>query len=225
MGFNNELAGRVVFDLEAVACPDAREFLDPIKAPRHYKDVAKIAAYAEEKLAEIIGDAALDPDLCEIVAVGFMDEDEPEPRVWTRADVPEIVMLKMAWECLRDRAVIGHNVLGYDFPVLIRRSQLLGIAHPAVNLDKYRTPHVDLQQKLSFNGARPWRSLSFYKRRFKLDVPDDPVKGEDIARLVAAGDWAAVKQHCYCDLLTTAALARRLGYLTQPVRLGEAASF
>ena len=220
MGFNNEFAERVIFDLETVACPDARDLLDPVKAPSNYRDPAKIAAYVAEKTDEIVSKAALEVDLCEIVATGWMVDDEPA--VLTRADYDEATLIKFAWEVIANRAVVGFNTLSYDLPVLIRRSQLLGIRYPSLNLDRYRTPHVDLLQKLTWNGTTTYRSLNFFCRRFKI-ANEDRTCGADVAGMVARGDWAGVKQHNYSDLVKTAALARKLGYLAAPV--SEAVGF
>jgi hypothetical protein len=216
MGFNSEHTGRIVLDIETVACPDAAEWLDPIKAPSNYKDAAKIAAYAAEKLTEVVNKAALEADLCEIVAIGFMQTDvaATQAAVYTRVDGDERGLLDLLWEAVGlDRSIIGFNSLHFDLPVLIRRSQLLGVPHPTLNLDKYRTPHIDLSERLTFHDTLTRRSLNFYCRRFGLDVPQDTHRGADIAALVAANDWAGVAEHCRCDVLKTAALARRLGYL------------
>jgi len=59
----------------------------------------------------------------------------------------------------------------------------------------------------------PYRSLSFYAKRFGLDVPADDTTGADIARLVAAGDWDGVTAHCRADVIKTRELARRIGVL------------
>lgn len=109
--------------------------------------------------------------------------------------------------------LVGFNILAFDLPVLLRRSQYLGLTAPYINLDRYRTPHCDLMQKLSFNGALKFHSLTFYGKRFAVGVPD-ATKGSDIAALVQAENWAAVEAHCRADVETTAALAERLGLLT-----------
>lgn len=215
MGYNDEEAGRIVIDIETVACPDAASFLDPVRAPANYKDEAKIAAYRTEKFTEQVSKAALEPDLCEVVAVGILLPDDPRPAVVsTRDQHSETELLALLWWAVGQRAIVGFNSLSFDLPVLIRRSQLLGVAFPTLNLDRYRTPHVDLLERLTFNGKLTYRSLGFYLRRFGIPH-DDTVKGADIAQLVAEGRWEAVGSHCRADVEGTAALARRLGWLPQ----------
>ena len=104
MGYNDELSNAVVFDLETVAAPSCETFLDPAKAPSNYKDPVKIAAYAEEKRAEQVAKAGLEPDLCEVVAVGFRHpESVGAANVYTRADVDEAGLLELAWEAVEFR--------------------------------------------------------------------------------------------------------------------------
>lgn len=213
MGYDNEFTGFVAIDCETVASPDAAAFLDPVRAPGNYKDEAKIAAYVAEKHAERVANAGLEADLCEVVAVGWRVLGATAgTEVATRADATECQMLKALFDAIGSRIVVGFNSLSFDMPVLMRRAQLLGMPYPELNLDRYRTPHIDVLERLSFHGKLTLRSLKFYGRRFGLAVPDD-IKGADIAGLVAAGDWSAIEKHCAADVELTAALAARLGWI------------
>jgi hypothetical protein len=221
MGYHEEFTGSVVFDLETIGSPEAETFLDPVQAPANYKDEAKIAAYCAEKRVKQIADAGLEPDLCEVVAVGFYEPDLSLPvSVWTRADCDEATLLRRAWTMLGSRLIVGYNVLGFDLPVLIRRSQLLGVPVTAVNLDRYRTPHIDVLERLSFHGKLTYRSLKFYAKRFGIPITDQTT-GADIGDLVAKQDWAAIAAHCASDVTATAQLAQRLGWLQDTPVLAE----
>lgn len=224
MSYNDEqLWPRLVLDLETCALADADGFLEPVAAPSNYKDPEKIRAYQEEKRIELLGRCALDPDLCRVVAVGLWADTE-KPEVWSldEDDDDEEQLIGRAWKAIRQaQAVIGFNILGFDLPVLIRRSQYLGIAVPSINLDRYRTPHVDLMERLSFNGKLRYRGLDFYCKRFEIDVPDAHA-GKDIAELIAGADWPAVVKHCEADVIKTRALAQRLGYIQAPQRVAVA---
>lgn len=217
MGYDNELSDAVVLDLETVAAPQCETFLDPVRAPSTYKDPAKIASYCAEKLTERVEKAGLEPDLCEIVAVGWRHpEKEGTATVYTRADVDEAGLLEMTWEAIHGRRIVGFNIFSFDLPVLIRRSQLLGLRVPSVNLDRYRSPHIDLLERLTFQGKLTYRSLAFYTRRFGVPCVDE-TSGKDIAQMVAASDWEGVRSHCRSDIDKTTALAHRLGWLTDLV--------
>ena len=211
-----ETTDYVVLDVETVASPDCATWLDPVKAPTNYKDPLKIAAYCEEKRNEQITRAGLEADLCEIVALGTWASQDDELRVETRRHHTEKAMIAWAWDAIGYRRVIGFNILTFDLPVLMRRSQYLSVPFPELGLDRYRTPHLDLLERLSFHGRVAMRSLAFYCRRFGIPC-DDPVTGADIAGLVAAGDWMAIEQHVRSDIIKTRALAQRLGWVAKEV--------
>ena len=117
---------------------------------------------------------------------------------------------------LDERATIMYNSLGFDLPILQRRSLYLNVQAPILNLDKYRSPHLDLlQQRMSLNGTKPYRKLSWYAKRFGLDVPADETSGKDIGAMVTAGDWAGIAAHCSCDVRLTRALAVLMGYVAK----------
>jgi 3'-5' exonuclease len=202
----------MILDIETYSLDDAAQFIEEPTAPSNYKDPAKIAAYIEEKRVENLSRCALDPDLCRVVAVGTYTD---APRVLAaRTVAEELDAIWSAWDAVRDETVIGFNLLSFDLPVLIRRSQYLGIEVPsiALNLDKYRTPHIDLMERLSFNGKIKAHSLDFYCRRFGIAV-EDTTTGADVDAMVKAEDWDSVIAHCRADLHKTRLLAERLGYV------------
>lgn len=210
----------IVFDLESVASPDAAQFLEEPSAPKNYVDPVKISEYIKTAKFEQLQRAALDPDLCEIVAIGWSVLNEHgavvEVETADRSDASELLMLARWWTTMTHSGAgaitIGYNSLGFDWPVLIRRSQILGVKHPTVNLDKYRSPHFDLMEKLSFNGKLKYRSLEFYCKRFGIQV-EDAVKGADIAQLVVDGNWEAMRGHVRADVERTRQIAVKIGVL------------
>ena len=68
------------------AIGNAADYLEPATAPANYKDADKIAAYIAEAQAKALDRAALDLDLCRIVAVGFMAAGDAEPTVLLARD-------------------------------------------------------------------------------------------------------------------------------------------
>jgi hypothetical protein len=210
----------IVFDCEAVAIDDAGNYLEPVSAPSNYKDEAKIAAYCEQAQREVLAKAALDIDLGRIVALGtIVDGGEPFVAV-IRDEQDERQSLDTFWRFVVAQGhhmrptLIGFNCLGYDLPLMLRRSLYLGVKTPRFQMGKYRHDGIeDLMLSLSFDGAVKYRGLSFYCRRFGIDIPDE-TSGKDIATLHATDDWAGITAHCRADLLKTAALARRIGVLT-----------
>ena len=223
MGYVNRNIRRpwLVLDIETAPILEIDQYADDVRIDSRLKDPEKIAEAKAAALAKV----AVDIDLLRVVAVGAYASDLGA-LVWTAGEMDEAAMLTAAWaqytRVVIDAggAFVTHNGIGFDVPALIRRSQYLGIDYPrGLDLNKYRPgAHIDLQNELSFNGAKPFRSLSFYCRRFGIaaDIPDDS-SGADMGAMVEAGDWGGVHAHCLADIRRTQALAQRLGYLCAPV--------
>jgi len=206
----------VCVDIETSAVEDVGEYLElgDIKVPSNYKDPEKIEFYKASKLAEKIDKAAVEPDLCRIVAIGAQSSTSDIPFVQTAPDeTSERAMIASWWDYAGDQILMGYNALDFDVPVLLRRSLYLGVHAPQVEVSRFRHPRVvDLLQILSMDGKLTWRSLDWYCcRRFRLDVPEDEISGADIPGLVEAGEWVQVKDHVVADVKKTVALAIRLG--------------
>lgn len=210
MGLNNEGARRMIFDIETAPLPECADYLEPVDAPGNYKDAAKIDAYKAEKRQEQIEKAGLDLDLCQIVAIAWWQEDLT-PIVLTRQQADEALMLETFWHLAQASHLVGFNCIGFDLPVLQRRSLYLGVPMPTIQVDKYRHPHVtDLLQILSYNGALKFRGLGFYCKRFGIPY-DESFGGADVAKAVEAGQWEAISSHARNDVTATALLGNKLG--------------
>lgn len=211
----------LIVDIECVGIDTASDYLEPVEAPSNYKNAEAIEKYIAEATAKAIDRCGLDPDLCRIVALGAGDADGADSVVLCRDEEMEAAALAAFWKRVTNaagvvRQLVTFNGFAYDLPVLLRRSQYLGVEHPFLNLDKYRSPHLDLMQVLSFRGAIKPHKLSFYASRFGWPVVDS-VDGSQIAALVKAGNWAAVESHCKNDLAQTRFLAQKLRLIPQAV--------
>lgn len=215
----DELA--LVVDLETVAIADASTYLEPATAPSNYKDTEKIATYVAEKTTRDLATAALDPDLNRIVALGWQLETrdgDPQVLLCPDEDAERRALLEF-WHLVacngnRTRRLVTFNGFAFDLPTLMRRSVYLELwPSRYLSVDKYRSPHIDLYQKLTFNGAIKGHALRFYAKRFGFPIEAPELTGADIAARVEAGDWTAVRDHCASDVLLTYQLAARLGYL------------
>jgi hypothetical protein len=212
---NNIRRPWLVLDLETTAIAEIDQYADDARIDSRLKDPVKIA----EARAAALEKAALDMDLARIVCTGLWANGDDGPSTLLSAvDQTEWADVAAAWDAIatcigNGGQIVGYNLIGYDLPLLMRRAQYLSVPHQPIDLNKYRPGAVlDLQQVLSFQGAKPFRSLAFYCRRFGIDIPDE-TSGADMPALIAAGDWQAVRAHNLADLRRTQALAQRLGYI------------
>ena len=225
MGYDGHNADAIVLDLEAVARPGLEALLDPVNAPANYKDAEKIAAKKQEKLQALIDRAALDVNLCRIVALGVQAGGVTTVTAF-KTEAEEVEGLKLLAGAIDLtgrgglRRIITFNGLHYDLLVLQQRARILGVRFPTIDVGApWRNPNTDLMQVLSFNGATAKHSLDFYCRVFGIeDDPEDTdaikaVTGADIGLLVSDGRWDLVTGHCRHDVRKTTKLAQRLGVL------------
>lgn len=225
MGMGNELGARpaLLFDCETAPIVGAADYLETPEAPSNYVKPEVIANYILKAKAELLDRAALDIDLARVVALGALKEGDEEPTIYLcQGEDEERLALEWFWAQLRPYPfprLVGFNILGYDLPLLLRRSLYLGIKTPPLKIGRFKHDDIDdLMALLNFDDPRKSHKLSFYGKRFGISVPD-PVTGADIGRLVAEGNWAAVEGHVRADVEQTARLAARMGLFTRAVAL------
>jgi len=215
MGYDDEHAGnRIILDIETAPIAGVAAYIEPADAPSNYKDPAKIEEYVRAREREQIERAALDVDLCRVIAIGVMLPASLTPLVrLAHSEEDEAGMLRNFFALTEDASFVGFNILDFDLPVLLRRALYLGIDAPAISVGKYRHPRVlDLMQMLSYDGKLRYRSLAFYCRRFGIAAKDDAFDGAHVPALFAAGQFEDVIEHVRCDVLQVAGLAARLGH-------------
>lgn len=203
MGWNNENAAPRyrILDIETAPHPDAKSWLGPVKVDSRLKDEAKIKADREEKEAAQLADCALHPDKCVIVALGYYDVGHTKPKVWVcKNEDAERVALAEFFATLGNAKLVTFYGHRFDLIVLWRRAKYLGVKRPKLNIDRYKSPHIDLWWELTERGAlREAPGLQFYGKRLGVGTLDK-VDGGDIPALVAKGDWQAVHDHCLSDI-------------------------
>lgn len=208
----------IIVDCEAVAIADAADYVQPA---RNLRDPDKIAASVAERLEK----AALYPWTARIVCLGWCEAgDTAVSYRLCNHESFERTALKEFWAVAADnrvtvRPMVTFNGRAYDLPLLMARSMLLGVPHPTLNLDRYRTPHIDLLDRLTWFGALEPRSLQWFARRFGLDT-SDAFSGALVAQLVEDGNWDAIVKHCESDVTLTRQLAERLGVIKAPPKVG-----
>jgi hypothetical protein len=211
--------------------PDSR-LKDPIKVAANLAEVerrraarpAEIAANIAEKEAARAAKFSLDADTCKIVALGWHDIGYGSPIVRVcRTEDEERAALIEYWTTLQQQftKIVGFNSARFDLVVLVMRSIYLKVPRPELVIaPAWKSPHIDLYEKLSLGGARDRKDvkgLRWYAKRLGIPIYDD-ISGADVAAMVKAGEWEKVQNHCLFDLDLTRAVGEGIGELEpQPV--------
>ena len=213
----------LVFDIETAPIDDVDQYLGHIQAPANYTKPESIQKYIEEKAQEERDKAALDPDLCRVVAIAFQLQGESEIRGGlAKTEAEEAKLLERFWAFVRKAQdpfkvrYCGFNVLGFDLPVLLRRSMFLNVPAPSIRLGRYayQAPDIlDLQLVLTMDRHEKfkWRPKDWWVKRLKLKGAEDGSKGADVPSLVALGAWDDVLHHCKADVEKEVQMAQWLG--------------
>jgi 3'-5' exonuclease len=127
------------------------------------------------------------------------------------------MLLQDFYSALTDigRAVyVGHNVIGFDFPFLWKRSMVLGVRPPAYlprNPSPYRSEMVYDTMLLWDPTQRAGGSMDRICKLMGLPGKGD-ISGADVWPMVKAGDIAAVSEYCRGDVERTRAMYKRMTF-------------
>lgn len=211
------LTNYVVIDVATAPIPDAAIHLEgSVKPPANYKDEAKIADYIREKEAERLAMAATDVDLARITGIGLGGTEVETPGAWLcRTEDDERSVLGMVAVLVRKANLVTYGGFNFDLPLLMRRARYLDVEFPTLNLDRYRSPHIDLCEVLSDRNPQRKRPLGFYVKRLGWPLVK-PLSGQEEARVHETGEWDRLAESLSHDLQATQKLAEWCG-LVVPV--------
>lgn len=213
----------LMVDIETAPIAGVETFLGAIQAPANYRDPEKIAKYIEEAAVKERDKAALDPDLCRIVALAFQVEGETEVKGGVAKDeAEETRLLTRFWDVVRKTngiggvSLCGFNIAGFDVPVLARRSLYLKVAGVKFRFGRYayqRPQIIDLMDPLTMDRheAFKMRSKDWWVKRMGLAGAQDDNTGKNVPTLVALGLWDEILHHCKADVVKEVQMAQWLG--------------
>jgi hypothetical protein len=164
--------------------------------------------------------AATDVDLARItgIAVQFA---HGEPLIETIADQDEErrALTALAEGVLANRSVsiITFGGFNFDLPLIMRRARYLGVDFPSLNLDRFKSPHIDLCELLSDRNPQRRRSLQFYVKRIGWTDLVKPLSGADEARVPETGRWAELVDSLRHDVTATYRVAQWCGAIKAAV--------
>lgn len=194
-----------IFDIETMALPynEIQQFKPEFTADARLKDPDKIVADLKAKEEAWLEKLALKAHTAKILAIGYIPEGSDDPTIIH--DMPEPDMIKTFWELFRQHGghnFVGHNILDWDIPFLIRRSYILGVYVPFETMEgRYLTRRFVDTMKTWGCGNGEMISLDMLSR--VLGVGKKNGEGKEFAGL-------------YCNAATK---EQALSYLANDLRL------
>lgn len=207
------------FDIETVPDLEAVAALPEPKAPGNLKDPVKIAQAIEEKKAEQMANAALDPDTAQITAIAMAAggvTETPKIRAFLVGDeeIPdEKALLALFWRMFATCSyrACGYNVIGFDLPMILRRTMALGVTptpplpFSGIGMAKYRTqPILDLMGVL-YNWDKA-RGLKWVCKRYGIPNPLPDLNGSMVGEM----DRDTLRKYVANDVYLVIELYRRM---------------
>ena len=204
--------------LKSIFIPKSKE--EFVGAQRWRPDTieAKYAEYLETAFEDFVCDAALNASTGEVCAIGYLKSGDVRIEV-AKTPVPEAMLIARFWEAVKDsiwtgRHIVGHNLIGFDLPFLIRRSWILGVHVPdCVFTDRrYFNPlFQDTMQCWCF-GRQGYASLDLVARALGVGRKPSDMKPADFARLIVGNEQEQQQAVDYLsnDLYLTHDIANRM---------------
>lgn len=208
-----------IFDIETgAASPEVLQRVRPeFKAARNLKDPAKIAADIADKEADWLERAALDASTGVVLAIGI-GSGLASVRIF---EGEEKAIISDFWCWLHDRIaageeVAGFNIYGFDLPMLVRRSWILGIPAPRI-IRKGRYWHENLVDVMEvWTCGNRDQKISLDNLSKALGIGEKTGSGKDFAALLKENRLEAIAYLKQDIALTRKCCERLLG--VQPPR-------
>ena len=175
----------LIFDIETVAHPDVKKWVEPKNPPSNWKDPAKIAAFKNKSMQDQIDKAALDPHTGMVRAIGMRIEDVDEI-ILTPEDHPESYVIERFWKAFESQLGVtcGFNTIGFDLPYLLARSMDLKIkvpTFPDLRRYQYNGPTYDLFAILNQWGSG--HGLKWICNRYDIKTKRPDLDGSMVAHM------------------------------------------
>lgn len=206
----------ICLDVASAPLANAEDYIGTPKPRKGTNDPDKQADQVAAKKTAIIDGAGLDIDLCRITAIGWFDSawDTPEVRVDTcrTEDLERETLIGFA-RAIEGAKLIAFNGFGFDLPLLMRRARYLDVPFLKLNLDRYRSTHIDLMQELADRDPKRVRSLAFYIRRLGWSDLCKALSGEEESKVFASERWEDLRASVAHDVEAVRRLACWYGVL------------
>ncbi len=184
-----------------------------IKSLAEQRELVKRVEEAEKKHTDDFAEkAALDACRGQVLAIGYLSERGPRID-----DRDEKSMLVQFWDIFRStsgdgRKMVGFNIYGFDLPMLVRRTWLLGLRVPIDVIDRNRFWHpcfIDLAEVYRLGVYGEYKGINEIGLSMGIGGKLDGVSGKDFHKLWAT-DRQKAKEYLLRDLELTKGIAERI---------------
>jgi predicted PolB exonuclease-like 3'-5' exonuclease len=202
------------FDIETApnkeliaACPPT------FRAPAALTDSVEVMRWiAEKELRFPKSGAALDLDYAKITAIGLaLGEEDPQAALVNAGGWKEKDILSWFWSLVSQaKTICGYNIVGFDLPIIQRRSFVLGVTptRRLFDLKPWDAFTLDLMRSFYHQGYGPGVKYRGLKQVCKLFGIENPLP--DLDGLQAAGmDLDTLRRYVVNDVEMTRKLWRR----------------
>jgi len=203
------VSSNLFFDIETVPAGSAQHgMLREILESRQAK-----GKNTDETFESYLAKSGLSGEFGRIVCVAYaLDEADPEV-LW--GDEREI--LEGFWSVARNiRRFIGHNVLDFDLPFVMKRSRVLGVkpswSSRTLSFARYRNlPIYDTMREWDLWGNRQ-ASLDMLAKALGLPTSKDLMDGSEVAGYYTAGRIEEICEYCKKDVVLTRQVYKKMTF-------------
>lgn len=203
----------IIFDIETIPQDQKRllALAPEFRANSNLKDPAKIKADIAEKRRRYLADAALDWKTAQIVLVGVQYIGGKY-----KANIaPEKVLIASTLDYIAESETFigGHNVKGFDLPMLINRARVHGLKIPeGLMKGRYWSDKIfDTLEIISFFSSRNIEGNGVDAVAKAFGLPEKLGRGADFVALWKADRKKAISYN-ERDCLIECEIAQRCGF-------------
>lgn len=223
---------RVFIDIETIPAAWTPEQIDAAAAeavPSNYSKPDTIAKWIAENRDQVHAKTALDWRWARILCVGVAKGPSPAQTYYNEQANDEglaavfDVLVSILREASRDDdlVLVGHNLHGFDLPMLWRHACRL--RHPLAHVLPAHRPHVakrtadtmDLWKSSDFNSK--WSKLDDIARFLGIEGKADGWDGSKVWPAYQAGEHDAIRAYCARDVELTREVYLRMGGMVADV--------
>jgi hypothetical protein len=193
---------KLFFDIETL--PSSDESKEKHLELLRERGVNKKIAASEEKDLALHEGTSFNGNFGRIACIGYIKENGQVEKECLSGDEKDI--LTKFWEIARDVDLfVGHNVLEFDFPFIIKRSIIHKIKPSLkINFAKYRSdPIFDTMKEWDSWAYKQATSLDTLAKIFDLPTSKGEMDGSQVAQAYLDGRIQDICDYCMKDVELT----------------------